>query len=112
MPLAVHADSAAQAFARAGEAMLRRTADAVLRTMDYEFAGKRAAAGMVGLEQITAQSSAVRVVALRADVDAAPVDLFDDDVLSVDGVPHRIVSRVEQDELGQVTFLLSPVVSA
>lgn len=112
MPLVVHADSAAQAFARAGEAMLRRTADTVLRCMDYEFAGRRVSTGMVGLDQVNVQSSALRVVVLAADVDAAPIDLFDDDTLSVDGVPHRIASRTEQPELGQVTFLLSPVVSA
>jgi hypothetical protein len=109
MATIVHSDSAAAAFRRAGGSMLHRLANAQARVVDYEFGViRREASDLVGLEQLSAQSEQIVIVAHADDIAAAPVDLFEDDAIEVDGTDYRITRRTDQADLGQVTFSLSP----
>jgi hypothetical protein len=109
MATIVHSDSAAAAFRRAGESMLRRFANATARVLDFEFGvNRREDPGFVGMEQVQAQSELIVIVAHAADVAAAPVELYEEDLLEVDGADYRIVRRTEQADLGHVTFTLGP----
>ncbi len=94
---------------RCGAALVSRMANAQARVLDFAFdVVKTPVAAVPGLEMIRAASTLVDVVAMRADVDAAPVDLDDGVQLSVDDVPHTIVSREDFEALGQVQFRLEP----
>lgn len=107
--LALHQDSSAGAFARAGEAMVRRWANAEARVLDHTFAVVRKnSPALPSLDGLAAQSRLIEILALRQDIDAAPVDLYEGNDLSVDAVPFVIAKRFDQDDLGQVTFHLEP----
>jgi hypothetical protein len=95
--------------ARCGAALVRRMANAQARVLDFTFdVVQTPVAAMPGLEMLRAASLLVDVVALRSDVDAAPVDLNDGDAIAIDGVRHIVVSREDFELLGQVQFRLDP----
>lgn len=109
MATIVHSDSAAAAFRRAGESMLRRFANATARVMDFEFGvNRREDGGLVGLDQVQAQSQLIVIVAHADDIAAAPVELNEEDLLEVDGAEYRVVRRTDQADLQHVTFTLAP----
>jgi hypothetical protein len=105
-----HSDSFGDALARAGESILRRTANVLLRIADYEFGATRLESSATpGLEGLVAQTTQLVVIAHRDDVDAAPTELCDGVELLIDGVRHRIGRRLDRDELRQVDFTLEPL---
>lgn len=108
--IAPHADSSASAFLRAGQAMLRRTANATAITAGgYEFGVfRRDAHTAPDLSGAPAHSAAVMVDAWHEDVAAAPVAIVEEAVLHIDGCAFRVVDRVDHASLGQVTLQLEP----
>lgn len=95
--------------ARAGTAVVRRLANAEVVVLGHTFSGHlRQAPETIALGGGLAQSQAVMLDALRADVEAAPVDLRERQCLQVDGQPWVIVQRTDRPLLGQVTLHLEP----